>query len=137
MTKKSGVWVDTKKALVVKLTEKDKTFKVIYSGIDGKDRSAGEGKKFGRFAKQFLSFEKRKQRKQSDLEKRYFKNILDEISGSEDLVLFGPSSTKHRLEKEIQSNSILKINLAGVEDADSMTDNQITAWVTDYFKDEQ
>ena len=134
MSKKSGVWVDTKKALVVKLTEKDKTFKVIYSGIDGKERSPGEGKKFGRFAKQFLSFEKRKQRKQSDLEKRYFKNILNEISGSEDLVLFGPSNTKHRLEKEIQSNNILKINLAGVENADSMTDNQTVAWVAEYFK---
>ena len=131
---KSGIWVDTKKAIVVKLKDNDITFKVIDSGIESKERTPGDGKKFGRFANQFLSFEKRKQRKQSDLEKRYFKSIIDELAGSDDLVLFGPSGTKHRLEKEITANNALKINVSGVEDSDSMTDNQTVAWVTEYYK---
>ena len=39
MAVKSGVWVDAKKAIVVKLDEKDKTFKVIDSGIETRERS--------------------------------------------------------------------------------------------------
>jgi len=137
MAGKSGIWVDSKKAIVVKLKNSDRTFKVIDSGMESREKKSGEGKKFGRFAKQFLTFEKRDQRKKNDLEKRYFKSILKEISGAEDLVLFGPSSTKHRLQREINSNNSVNINLKGVENADSMTDNQVKAWVLNYFKEEE
>ena len=133
MAVKSGVWVDAKKAIVVKLDQEDKTFKVIDSGIETRERTDGEKKKFGRFAHQFLSFEKRKQRKQADQEKRYFKVIIQELSGADDVVLFGPSSTKHKLEKEIKGMKNAPFNLKGVEDADSMTDNQVGAWVNQYF----
>ncbi len=130
---KTGVWLDTKKAIVVKLEENDHTFKVIDSGIQTKEREEGETKKFGRFAKQFLSFEKNKQRKQSEQEKKFFKEILKEVANSESLVLFGPSNAKLKLEKEIRSNKSLKFDFQGAKDADSMTDNQVKAWVTDFY----
>jgi hypothetical protein len=134
MTRKSGVWVDIKRAVIVKLEDDDRTFKTIDSEITTREREAGEGKKFGRFARQFISFENRKQRKQNEEEKRFFKSILDEVGNSGDLVLFGPSGIKHKLEKEINANKSLKLNLKSVEDADSMTDNQVAAWVSDYYK---
>ena len=133
MAEQSGVWVDAKKAIVIKIKDEDNTFKVIDSGIETREREEGEGKKFGRFAKQFVSFEKSKQRRISEQEKKYFKNILKEIENSDDLVLFGPANVKHRLEKELHSHKGFKVNILGVEDADSMTDNQITAWVKKYY----
>ena len=133
MTVKSGIWVDSKKAVVVNLKEEDKTFKVIDSGIDTRERIPGEGKKFGRFGNFFFSFENQKKRRMEEKEKMFFKSIIKEVKNSDDLVLFGPSSMKLKLEKQIISDKSNHINIKGVEDADSMTDNQISAWVTKYF----
>ena len=134
MGNKTGVWIDSKKAIVVELADNDKKVRTIESGFDSRERKEGEGKKFGRFAGQFLNFEKRKQRKQLKQEKSYFEKVLKILSRSEEVVLFGPAGTKVKLQKEIESRKNLPFNLKGVEDADSMTDNQVAAWVNDYFK---
>ena len=134
MDKQAGIWIDSKKAVIVELVDGEKTLKTLASGIESREREPGETKKFGRFAKQFLSFEKRKQRKLINQEKKYFKSVLNGLTNFESIVLFGPSSTKRRLEKELSSNQTLKDKLKGVEDADSMTDNQVAAWVSEYFK---
>lgn len=134
MSSKTGVWLDSKKAVIVKLKDSESILKLIESGIEGREREPGQGKKFGRFGMHFISFEKSKQRKNAEKEKRYFKSIIDEIRSSQEVVVFGPSETKTKLEKEIIENKSLKIQLSAVKDADSMSDNQISAWVKDYFK---
>ena len=58
---------------------------------------------------------------------------MKEIKGCSDLVVFGPSNMKRILAEEIRLEKELSDKLKGVEDADSMTDNQIGAWVTEYF----
>lgn len=133
MSNRIGVWLDSKKAVVVRLNESDSKLKLIESGIKGREREPGQGKKFGRFGMHFISFEKSKQRKNAEKEKRFFKSIIDEIKNSQEVVVFGPSETKTKLQKEIIENKSLKLELSGVKDADSMSDNQITAWVKDYF----
>lgn len=134
MKNKTGIWVDTKKAVVVKLHENNKSLKTIISEIDTRDRLVNDAGILPRIANNFPSFDKQKEHKHSNQEKHFFKVILDELTDSGDVVLFGPAEVKHRLEKEIKSGKNKKFNLRAVEDADSMTDKQISAWVTNYFK---
>lgn len=133
MTRQKGIWLDSKKAVIVSFSVDNSKFETIESGIESRERESGEGRKFGRFAKQFLSFEKSKQRKTRRQEKEYFKKIIQSLGRAEEVVLFGPASTKKRLEKEIESIKSLNFKVDGDHDSDSMTDNQIVAWVKDYF----
>ena len=130
---KSGVWIDSKKALIVKLTESGKSLKIIESGIESREREPGEGRSFGRFANQFLSTETRKKRRLINQEKPFFQSVLRELKDCDELVLFGPSNTKIKLYKEIKLIKDLKFDLKELEDADAMTDNQVKAWVGDYY----
>ena len=60
MKTQMGIWIDTKKAIIVKLNGKESEFEVLQSGIETRERFEGEGKAFGRFGDQYLNDEKTK-----------------------------------------------------------------------------
>ena len=134
MDKQIGIWIDTKKAKIVTLEGDQKSLKIVDSDIDTRERVAGESKHFGRFGDQYHDQEKAKAQKMKSQTKDFFKAILHEISDFESIVIFGPANMKHELEKEIKNDHMLSAKLIGVETADSMTDNQTSAWVSNYFK---
>ena len=58
MKKNIGIWIDTKQAFVIKLSNNSHTIKTIESNIETRERVEGESKKFGRFGGQYLTYEK-------------------------------------------------------------------------------
>ncbi len=134
MTKQIGIWIDTKKAKIVTLSGTQKSLKTIDSDIETRERFAGESKQFGRFGDQYHDQERAKAQKIKNQAKDFFNTIKKEIAGCESIVIFGPANMKHELEKEIKGDHMLSSKLKAVVTTDSMTDNQTTAWVTDYFK---
>lgn len=67
--------------------------------------------------------------------KQYFENIIAKIKTTDALVIFGPADTNQKFNKELSKNySGLASKVKEIKKADSMTDNQIKAWVKDYFK---
>lgn len=60
--------------------------------------------------------------------------IIENIKTAEELVVFGPAQMKIELEKQIKEIQPLAKKLLEVVSADSMTENQIVAWVKDYYK---
>ncbi|RUA06900.1 MAG: hypothetical protein DSY82_09025 [Flavobacteriia bacterium] len=133
--KQIGVWLDLKEANIVYLDEGKQEYKTLYSEIETRERIPGESKKFGRFGDQYLNFEKTKKHKLDEQIHKYLLKVLDEIKDAEEILIFGPSQTKIRLEKMILSNPKLVIKLKEVKNADQMTDNQKKAYVRNYFKD--
>ena len=134
MNVKMGIWIDTRKALIVTINDAEARFIKVESGIDAKEREEGETDQRGRFGSQDIDTEKGKQARFEKEEKHFFKTIINQLAGVEELVLFGPSSTKNRLHKEVEGMNTLKLDLKMAEVADSMTDNQVRAWVVDYYK---
>jgi len=51
------------------------------------------------------------------------------------MVLFGPANTKNNLAKLIQKDNTLATKLKGVEPSDKMTENQMVAWVRNFFEE--
>lgn len=134
MKKQTGIWIDTKKAVIVFLEENNHTVRIINSGIEGRVRITGEVKWFTRFANQYLNFEKKKENRRSNEILNYLKKVTNEIKSVDELVLFGPAAMKTELEKTIRNNTTHSPVIRAVETADSMTENQVVAWVKDYYK---
>ena len=134
MEKQIGIWIDSKKAKIVTLNGVQKSLKTINSEIETRERIAGESKQFGRFGEQYIDNEKTREQKIKKQAKDFCRAILSELADCEAIVIFGPANMKHELEKEIKNDHILSTKLKAVVAADSMTDNQTSAWVMDYFK---
>ncbi|MHB1148594.1 MAG: hypothetical protein ACYC01_13500 [Lutibacter sp.] len=129
-----GIWIDTHQAVVIKLSNGDQTVKTIESYIDTKVRTPEELKKYGRFGGRYITYEKNWENKKIQQTNQFLKILLKEIKDFDAVVLFGPSIMKTIFEKEIKNDLNLIGKLMGVFDADSMTENQMVAWVKDFYK---
>lgn len=134
MKKNIGIWIDTQKAVIIQLFEGTHNIKTIESNIETRERIPGESKKYGRFGGQYMTFEKNRENKKMEQTNQFIKILLNEIEDADAVVLFGPSIMKTIFEKEIKNNLNLIGKISGVFDADSLTENQIAAWVKDFYK---
>jgi hypothetical protein len=138
--KQTGIWIDTKQAVIVFLEGSTHTIKTIHSNIESRERLPGETKWFTRFGNQFLNFEKRKKNRKANEIRDYLKKVVNEINPAgwtggiaNQLVLFGPAAMKSELEKAILKKTTHSPVISAVEAADSMSENQIVAWVKHYY----
>ena len=134
MKKNIGIWIDTKQAVIIELLDKDHAVKIIESNIETRERIPGETKKFGRFGGQYLAFEKNKLNRKNEQTNQFIKNLLKEAHNCDSIVLFGPSRMKNIFEKELKNNIQLADKLLGVSSSKLLTENQMVAWVKDFYK---
>lgn len=128
-----GVWIDKERAIVVQEENGQTTMNTIHSEIDTRRRDDGEGNPVGRFGEQYIEPEQNKENREAEQSKSFFQTITDAISNADKLVIFGPAQMKTEFKKHLDGLSGFKPAITGVESADSMTDNQVAAWVRDYF----
>ena len=135
MEKQVGIWIDSKKAIIVALDgNKEEKIVEIDSEVENSVYHNKEGNK-GTFAgihhgDNETKFDNRR-KEQYDY---YLKNVVSIVKGADYLYIFGPGETKTKLEQRIHDEkSLNKINLKAVETADSMTLNQILAQVKDFY----
>jgi stalled ribosome rescue protein Dom34 len=134
MKKQTGIWIDTQKAFVIRLLDSSHTVKTITSHIESKVRIPGESKEYSRFGVYYFDDQEKKQHRQQRETKEYLREVLRELKDDDELVIFGPAGMKKELEKFIRENKNLKFKLKDVATADSMTENQMIAWVRNYYK---
>jgi len=128
-----GVWLDGSKAVVVSISGRDSAVSTIASGIETHARIEGETNQAGRFGNQFVEDERSKELRIGDMENDYLERVFEEVSAADQLLVFGPALMKKKFEKLYNSETGPKPNLRAVEPADSMTENQIAAYVRDFF----
>jgi len=135
MKNQTGIWIDKEKAEIIALIDNEVKRKTIESDISGKERIPGETNESGRFGKQFLSGETKKGHHLKHQIEFFLKEVITSLNEADEIVVFGPAEMKMELKKEIEKNHQLKDRLKGVEPADKMTDNQMVAWVKDFFEE--
>jgi len=135
MEKQVGIWIDTKKAIIVTLDgQKEEKITEIDSEVENSVYHNKEGNK-GTFSGSHHSDSETKfdNRKKEELN-YYLKSVMNYIKGSDYLYIFGPGETKIKLEQKIRDEKSLgKINLKAVETSDNMTLNEIVAQVKDFY----
>jgi len=133
MKKNIGIWIDSNQAVIITLSNNTHSLKKIESNIVFRERVEGETKKYGRFGGQYLTYEKNRENRRNELTNLFFKKLVKEISNCHAIVLFGPSTMKNQFEKEIKKNMQIANKLVGTYNSDSITENQMVAWVKDCF----
>ena len=132
--KNTGIWIDREKALIVSLENDNETFKTISSNIEHFKAHGGSGTKLKGGPQDVVQDSKYLEREKQQL-KQYFKAIASQINDTNALVIFGPADTNEKFSKELHKNyKSLSSKIKGVEKADSMTENQIKAYVRNFFK---
>ena len=131
--KNTGIWLDKEKALIVTLENENETFTTIKSQIEDYRAVGGSGTKFKGGPQDVIQDSKFLEREKHQF-KAYFKNIVAEIKDPDALVIFGPAETSEKFKKEIHKNyNHLNSKVKGVKKVDSMTNNQVKAWVKYFF----
>ncbi|RED43837.1 hypothetical protein DFQ10_10426 [Winogradskyella eximia] len=132
--KNTGIWIDIDNAYIVSIENENETFKTVSSNIEHYKAHGGSGTKLKGGPQDVIQDSKYLEREKQQL-KLYFKDIASQINDTNALVLFGPADTNEKFSKELHKHyNSLSTKIKGVEKADSMTENQVKAWVRDYFK---
>ena len=135
MKKKTGIWVDHKKAIIVSLNGEKENVIEIESNIENAVYHDKEGNK-GTFSGSHhgnseTKFDERKKNQLND----FLKEVIAKIKETDELYVLGPAETKTKLEQKIYSEKSFDISkLKSVATADSnMSVNQIIAMVKKFY----
>ncbi|MGE3465400.1 MAG: hypothetical protein AB7J13_00585 [Pyrinomonadaceae bacterium] len=131
--KLAGVWIDSSRAVIATLNGNDQDLSILTSDIEGVERIEGEGRPEGRFGGQFIAHEKAKDARRDDSEARFSLDVAEKVRDADQLLIFGPAHMKDKLASTVRSLPQPVPNIRAVETADSMTDNQVAAYVREFF----
>nr|WP_321230035.1 hypothetical protein [uncultured Psychroserpens sp.] len=131
--KKTGIWLDKDKALIVTIENENETFQIVSSNVEHYKIHGGSGTRQKGGPEDVVQDNKYLEREKHQL-KQYFKDITTKIDDSDELVLFGPAGTNEKFSDELHENyKLLSTKIKGMRKTDSMTDNQVKAWTRDFF----
>jgi stalled ribosome rescue protein Dom34 len=132
--KKAGIWIDQEKAYIFKIKgEEEPVMEKINSGVELRNRIAGEKEEVTRFGNVILGEREKKQRRQRTERAKYYENVISHIRDADYCQIFGPGETKHQLAKAIRKDNTMKAKVLAVENSGQLTLNQMTAKVKDFF----
>ena len=131
--KKIGVWIDKREAKIVTLAAENETLHTVPSNVEDYHVKGGSGTRLKGGPQDVVQDRKYLEREKHQL-RVFFRNVVAEIDDADELLIFGPAQVPQKLEKElVEIYPQLSEKVRGVEKADSMTENQVKAWVRDFF----
>ena len=131
--KQVGIWIDKREAKVVSIKNGNEHLETITSNIEDFHVGGGSGSRLKGGPQDVVQDSKYLEREGHQLTD-FFKDIATSISGADAIVIFGPAQAGQKLDEELlKKYAPLHHKVKAVEKADNMTDNQIMAWVRDYY----
>jgi hypothetical protein len=132
MGTKVGLWIDHRKAMVVRVTEKGEEIALTISGVEKQLRRSGDSPLKGPSEPRRVPADDRRQRAFAGHLNPYYDAVIASIGDAESILIFGPGEAKGELKKRLARKS-LGGRIASVETADRLTYPQITAKVRQHF----
>jgi len=131
--KKVGIWIDKREAKIVSIEAGNEHLDTIVSDIEDSHIRGGSGTRIKGGPQDVVQDSKYLERERHQLAE-FFKDIVISIAGADAIVIFGPAQTGEKLYNELlEKHSLLHNKIKSIEKADNMTDNQLMAWVRDYY----
>lgn len=132
--KNIGIWLDKNKALIVTITAETETFETVTSNVENFHIHGGSGTRFKGGPQDVVQDSRYLEREKNQF-KVYFDELALKIKEADGIIIFGPAEVKDKLKSELEASySEVNAKVKAVQVADSMTDNQVKAWVRDFFK---
>lgn len=132
--KKIGIWIDKRNAYIItSAKEENQRVVEIESQVEDYHISGGSGTPLKGGPQDVVQDSRYLEREKHQL-KEYFKVVAQELVNADDIVIFGPAETGQKLRKELGERfPNLGAKVSALSKADSMTVNQMKAWVRAYF----
>ena len=135
--KQTGIWLDKLKAHIVTFFDGKVSFTTILSNVETFHVHGGSGTRRKGGPQDVVQDSKYLEREKHQL-KNYFKNIATEIKDTDEIVIFGPAETGVKFCKELdEKHTGLRNKVKKVVKTDSMTKNQVKAWVRKFYSFER
>jgi hypothetical protein len=131
--KQIGIWIDKREAKIVSFEDGKEHFNIISSGIEDFHPGGGSGTRLKGGPQDVVQDSKYLEREGHQLTE-FFKEIVNYIAGVDKMVIFGPADAGRKLNVELsEKHPKIYGKVKSVEKTDSMSENQLKAWVRDYF----
>lgn len=135
--KNIGIWIDKREAKIVSIEAGNERFDTIVSDIEEFHPSGGSGTKQKGGPQDVVQDSKYLEREKHQLAE-FFKHITAYITGADAIVIFGPAQVGEKLYTELaKKHPQLHQKVVSLEKADNMTDNQVKAWVREFYNSDK
>ena len=125
LTRKVGLWIDHRKAVIVNITGNPEEIKSITSGIEKHVRFSGEAQK--------NSEEDIQDRRFTNYLKKYYDKVISFIRDADSVLIVGPGEAKIEFKKRLESEKQIRREVV-LKTADKMTEPQLAAKVREHFQ---
>jgi hypothetical protein len=135
--KQVGVWIDQSKAYLIGYKKgKAVLLESIDSPYESIKRIDGEGKDMTRFSPNPEHASNNEHKKhnitQNELNE-YYKMMETKLHAFDDILLFGPGTAKEQLRNRLRDNKSFGGKWLSVQPSDKLTDNQLLAFVREFY----
>jgi hypothetical protein len=137
MKKQTGIWIDGSKAIIVSLDKGKETILEIEAHIENKGHHQHEGDKGSFMGTHHINNEQKFNERRIQQTDAFLKNVINEVKGSDEIFVLGPSTFKTRLTSKMQAASGFTPRVTGLESSDYITLNQCVARVKEFFKSQE
>jgi hypothetical protein len=124
MKRNVGLWIDHRKAVIVRLTVKAEKTSRIISHLEKHVRFSGRQRE--------TSAEDQRDKRFTGHLHKYYDNVVSDIRNADSILILGPGEAKVELKTRLESEA-LGGRIAGIETVDKITDRQLAAKVRSYF----
>lgn len=135
--KQAGIWIDKREAKIVLIENGNEHLSIIKSGIEEFNPKGGSGTRFKGGPQDVVQDSKYLNREKQQFA-TFFEHIIEKIEDADAIVIFGPAEAGQKLHTELlHKHPHLGAKTRPVKKADIMTDNQLKAWVRDFYTSEK
>jgi hypothetical protein len=133
MMKNIGLWIDHKKAIIVVQSEQGENIQKIESGVGRHVSYRGASHPKSPYSAQYQQGDNQLDNKFNEQLNKFYDKIIAHLRAAGAVLIFGPGEAKVELEKRIVHEKV-RVQIAGIETADKMTDPQVITKVRKYFQ---
>jgi hypothetical protein len=137
-TKRIGVWLDHHKASFISFEPLNEHVQTVYSNLDtNQQRFDGEEANGTRWAWAMSSNEWHKNHRAMEELDKYYDTLSKLLEEYEEILLFGPTDAKRELKNKLAAQKHFARKIIHTENSEKMTENQLLAFVRDFFSAEK
>jgi hypothetical protein len=136
MSKRMGVWIDHRKAVIVTVTPAGETAEEIDSGVEKQLGRIDGVRSTTPYESQLVPADDNQERKLKAHYNAFYDGVIGRIRHADAILILGPGEAKGELSRRLKKDAPAAA-IVGIETTDKLTDRQVMALVRDHFAEAQ
>jgi stalled ribosome rescue protein Dom34 len=133
MSVKVGIWIDHRKAVIVRLDGETVEVEALESGLEKRVRLAGGSRSRTLYGPQDIASESQRDRRYAKHVNEYYARVLKSVGRVSAILVFGPGEAKQELIDRIDEAARFRNASTEMKRSDKLTQRQIVARVKQHF----